>query len=186
MRLAVLPVAMLACLPSLVRAQSVPPSIAKAEAEGAGFAHADPATSVQSVFALPFGGSSDRRCGRMPSTPLPNGSWRSSDFIIRAVVSYSLGLQAGKGHKILWIPLHGATLRGTPLLLRAVRVGHPADSLRLSFVGLARANEAAGPLYGYPTAVLFPSAGQWVVVATAKDDWGCFVLDVDETTHEHG
>ncbi len=34
-------------------------------------------------------------------------------------------------------------------------------------------------MYGYATNVDFPTAGQWLVVATARDDWGCFAVDVD-------
>jgi hypothetical protein len=74
--------------------------------------------------------------------------------------------------------LHGAALHGTPLVLRAVRIGHPADSVRFSSAGLVHGEEATGPTYGYPSEVLFPNAGQWLVLATAEDDWGCFVLDV--------
>ena len=114
---------------------------------------------------------------------MPGGSLRSGDFIIRA--GFSPQFEAGKDHKVLWIPLHGAALHGTPLLVRAVRIGHPADSVRFSFVGLARGGEITGPTYGYPSEVLIPNAGQWLVVATAKDDWGCFVLDVAEATDDH-
>lgn len=177
MRPAVLHVAMLACLASGARAQGLRPTIVRAEAEGASFAHADPATSAQRVFSQPFGGSSDRRCAVKAS--LSNSSWRSGEFIIRAG-----GLEAGKDHKILWIPLHGGAMRGTTLLLRAVRVGHPADSVRLKIPGPSRGDEAVGPTYAYPSTVFFPKAGQWLVVARAKDDWGCFVLDVAQATRE--
>lgn len=180
MRSAVILVAMLT-LPNTARAQAIPPTIANAEAEGAGFGRADSATQAQSVFAGPFGGSADRRCARPLRVPLPGREWRSGDFIVRGGYAYSLGLQAGKAHKILWMPLHGAALHGTPLLLRAVHVGHRTDSLRRSVAGLAH----AGPEYGYPSTVLFPNPGQWLVIATAGDDWGCFVLDVAERTDEH-
>ena len=42
-----------------------------------------------------------------------------------------------------------------------------------------------GERWQVPSTVFFPSAGQWLVVATAKDDWGCFVLDVAEATDDH-
>jgi hypothetical protein len=180
-------VAILASLANIVGAQTIPATVAAAEAEGAGFAHADTATSVQSLFTgAPFGGSGDRRCLRTtPGYPIRAGSssslplqLRSGDFIVRGALVDSWGLQADKKYKVLWIPLHGAAMHGPPLLVRAVRIGHPADSVRFSVGGLARGVEGTGPLYGYPSEVRLPSAGQWLVVATAKDDWGCFVLDV--------
>ncbi len=150
MRSAVLHVAILASLASVVGAQSIPATIAEAEAEGTGFAHADSPIAAQSLFAgAPFSGSGDRGCLRTtPGAPVPGGSLRSGDFTIRAGSSYPFGLQAGKDHKILWIPLHGVALRGAPLVARAVRIGHPADSVRFSFAGLARGNEVTGPTYG--------------------------------------
>ena len=187
MRSAILLVAILAALANIVGAQTMPVTIAEAEAEGTSFAHADSAVSAQSLFTgAPFGGSDNRRCVRtIPDAALPGGSLRSGDFIIRTRFSGQFGLQAAKAHKILWIPLHGEALRGTSLVVRAVRIGYPADSVRLSFAGLARGGEITGPTYGYPSTVLFSSAGQWLVVATAKDDWGCFVLDVAEATNSH-
>jgi hypothetical protein len=178
MRSAILQVAILASLANVVSAQAIPATIAEADAEGAGFAHADPAVSAQSLFTgANFGGSGDRRCVRAISgAALPSGSLRSGDFIIRAGFSYQF--EAGKDHKILWIPLHGAALHGIPLVLRAVRIGHPADSVRFSFADLVHGGEATGPTYGYSSEVVFPNAGQWLVLATAKDHWGCFVLDV--------
>jgi hypothetical protein len=177
-RSAVLHLVTVASLANIVGAQTIPATIAEAEAEGTGFAHADPAMSAQSLFTgAPSSGSGDRRCVRaISSASLPSGSLRSGDFIIRAGFSYQF--DAGKDHKILWIPLHGAALHGTPLVLRAVRIGHPADSVRFNFAGLVHGEEATGPTYGYPSEVRFPNAGQWLVLATAKDHWGCFVLDV--------
>jgi hypothetical protein len=62
--------------------------------------------------------------------------------------------------------------------IRAARIGNPADSVRFRIEGLAYSPGPFGRLYGYPSSVSFPSAGQWVIVATAGNDWGCFVLDV--------
>lgn len=186
MRSAILHVAILACLANVASAQAIPRTFATAEAEGAAFARADSAASAQSVFAAPSGGTSDRRCARPLAVPLPGREWRSGEFIVRGGYAYSLGLQAGKAHKVLWMPLQGAALHGTPLLLRALRVGHPADSLRLSIAGVTRELASTDPQYGYPSTVLFPTAGQWVVIATAGHDWGCFILDVAEATAEHG
>jgi hypothetical protein len=182
MRSAILQVVMLASLANVVAAQVMPVTIAEAEAEGSRFAHADSAASSQSLFTgAPFGGTADRRCVHtLRGQSIPGGSLRSGDFIVRGGFSGSFGLQAGTDHKVLWIPFHGAALHGTPLVVRAVRIGHPEDSVRFSREGLARGHEVTGETYGYPSIVTFPKAGEWLVVATAKDDWACFVLDVAE------
>lgn len=102
MRSAVLHLVILASLVNIVGAQTMRATIAEAEAEGTGFARADPAISAQSLFTgAPLGGSGDRRCVRAISgASLPSGSLRSGDFMIRAAFSYQF--EAGKDHKILW------------------------------------------------------------------------------------
>jgi hypothetical protein len=155
----------------VVSAQNSPATIARAEAEGAGFVHNDSLSTRQPYFAeSPFGGTSERRC---VSDSLPDLSLRSGDFIVRGRV-----FEAGVEHKVLWIPLHGSPLSKPPLVIRAARIDSAADSVRLRVAGLARSLFRGGPLYGYPSLVSLPSGGRWLVVATAGGDWGCFVLDV--------
>jgi hypothetical protein len=155
----------------VISAQNIPATIPQAEAEGAGFVHDDSLSARQTYFAeSPFGGTSERRC---VSDSLPDLSLRSGDFIVRGRV-----FLPGVKHKVLWIPLHGSPLSKPPLVIRAARIESPADSVRLRVEGLARGGSYAAPLYGYPSEVLFPIAGRWLVVATAGGDWGCFVLDV--------
>jgi hypothetical protein len=165
-----------------VFAQNIPATIREAEAQGADFAHDAPQVAQQSYFSdFPFGGTAERRCVVAAAyhlyTSAPNGSLRSGDFIVRGqFVDADRGrFQAAKEHKVLWVPLHGPSLLKPPLVIRAARVGNPADSVRFRIESLVH-----GPpsLYGYISEVSFPSAGQWVIVATAGNDWGCFVLDV--------
>lgn len=162
---------MIATTTHVVNAQNIPATIPQAEAEGAGFLHNDSLSARQPYFAeSPFGGTSERRC---VSDSLPDLSLRSGDFIVRGRV-----FLPGVKHKVLWIPLHGSPLSKPPLVIRAARMESPADSVRLRVEGVARGVFRDGPLYGYPSEVLFPIAGRWLVVATAGGDWGCFVLDV--------
>lgn len=173
-------------------AQSIPLTVAEAEAEGAAFAHGLPPTVLQSLFGGAFGGTSARTCTpSQPDESIPGGSLRSGDIIIRSRLTGRWGLHAGRGHKILWAPLHGPSDTSTtmsfaewrtkaidhaPLLIRAVRVGHPADSLRQIATGLT-----GGPReFGFPSEVTFPTAGQWLVIASTDEDWGCFLLGVAE------
>jgi hypothetical protein len=108
------------------------------------------------------------------------GSLRSGDIIVRGRLIGTNGMEAGKEDKILWIPLHAPSIGRPPLVLRADRIDHPADSLRLTVPGLTHGPGPAGRMFGYPSLVSFPKSGQWLVVATAGDDWGCFVVDVAE------
>jgi hypothetical protein len=169
--------------PRIVRAQTIPVSVAQAEAEAAGFPRADSISITQPRLAkAPFAGTADRRC--VPATapdPRGSGSLRSGDIVVRGTPSE---LTAGKRRKILWLPLHGSgASRATRLIVRADRVGSPGDSVRFSVAGLAY---TPGPpttrLYSYPSEVTLPAPGEWIVVATAGPDWGCFVVDVSEAT----
>jgi hypothetical protein len=178
---------MIATTTHVGRAQNIPATVREAEAQGADFAHDAPQVVQQPYFSdFPFGGTAERRCvaaaGYVAYTSsMPNGSLRSGDFIVRGEFSKASwgGFQAVKGYKVLWVPLHGSALRKPPLVVRAARVGNPADSVSFRVEGLAHGGaDRPPPLYGYPSEVSLPSAGQWVIVATAGNDWGCFVLDV--------
>jgi hypothetical protein len=169
----------------VVNAQNIPATVREAEAQGASFAHDAPQVAQQPYFTdSPFGGTAERRCVVAAEyhayTSAPNGSLRSGDFIVRGgfLDASSGGFQAAKGHKVIWLPLHGSSDRKPPLVVRAARVGNPADSVRFRIEGYAYSPGPSGRLYGYRSDVSFPSAGQWVIVATAGNDWGCFVLDV--------
>ena len=185
-------VALVALAVQVGRAQSIPLTVAEAEAEGASLPHAAPPTVLQSLFGGAFGGTSERACTpSQPDESIPGGSLRSGDIILRSRLTGQWGLHAGRGHKILWAPLHGPSDTSTtvsfaewrkraihhaPLLIRAVRVGHPADSLRQILTGLT-----GGPRqFGFPSEVTFPTAGQWLVIASTDTDWGCFLLGVAE------
>ncbi len=175
---------MIATTTHVGRAQNIPATVREAEAQGADFAHAAAQVVQQPYFSdFPFGGTAERRCvaaaAYVAHTSMPNGSLRSGDFIVQGGFSKASwgGFQAVKEQKVLWLPLHGSSSR-IPLVVRAARIDNPADSVRFRVEGLAYEPGSSGRLYGYPSLVSFPSAGQWVIVATAGNDWGCFVLDV--------
>jgi hypothetical protein len=171
---------MIATTTHVVRAQNIPPTIREAEAEGAGRPHESTEVPSQSDFIdSRFAGTAERRCVSDVAYPsFPNGSLRSGDFILRAGWGGPLGFQAGKGRKVGWAPLHGSPSHKPPLVVRAARIGNPADSVRFRIDGLAHDGRRPEPLYAYVSEVSLPTAGQWVILATAGNDWGCFVLDV--------
>jgi hypothetical protein len=170
---------MVASTTHVLNAQNIPSTIREAETQGADIAHEGPQVAEQSyVHDSPFGGTADRRC--VPTAEQNwAGSLRSGDFIVRGRLNDDAsGFQAGKEHKVLWIPVHGSASWTPPLVVRAARVGNPADSVHFNIEHLVHGGGGPTPLYGYQSLVSFPSAGQWVVVATAGNDWGCFLFDV--------
>jgi hypothetical protein len=158
---------------------AIPVTVAQADAEAAAYSRADTASAPQTFFARPSAGTSARRCvdSRSAEDRQATGSLRSGEMIVRGRWNDSAGLHAGREDKFLWLPLHGSADFKAPLVIRADRVGEPADSLRLTIARLARGGRH---MYGYPSLVAFPTPGRWLVVATAGSDWGCFILDVSK------
>jgi len=172
---------LLSALARLSLAQGIPVTITQAEADGAVFLHDSPPAASQPPFVQPLlGGSSvERKCvASLSDVPLPLGSWRSGEFIIRTQFAGPWGLRAGKGSKVLWMPLHDPGNRREWVVIRAARLEHPSDSLRLRVPGVARS--ISHTEFGFPSTVTFPAAGQWLAVVTMDHDWGCFLLNVAE------
>lgn len=177
---------------AIAAAQGIPTTVEAAQAEGAAFPQAAPPTVIQSVFTHPFGGTNQRMCTwSVPDDSLTSGSLRSGEIILRSRFFGPWGLRAGKGHKMLWMPLHGPAkvspsmsfaewhkeaIKSPPLVLRAVRIDNPADSLRQTVLYMT----GGATQFGFPSAVRFPTAGKWLVIATTGNDWGCFLLTVAE------
>jgi hypothetical protein len=164
-------------LAGAVGAQAIPQTAAAAEAEGALFARDSGHAAVAPWVARPSRGTGARRCTppSMGSDSAPTGALRSGEFAVRTRFTVHNGFRANEKTKALWLPLHPRTTNPTPLLIRAVRVGHISDTLRQAVSGLARSRAE----FGYPSTLSFPVPGEWLVVATAGADWGCFVFAVE-------
>ncbi len=160
----------------VLRAQAIARTPAAAEAEGAQFPRVVTAGPPTGLVARTTAGTSERRCIAPPADADMLDGLRSGDFVVRARLTGYWGIRAGKGHKVLWLPVHPASDLRTPLLIRAARADQPTDSLRQVVPALTRAHDARG----YPSSVEFPTAGEWVVVATAASDWGCFLITVSD------
>lgn len=163
------------------RTQQIPQTVATAEAEAATIAH-DPAPVLlpAAYLSRSFVGSVERRCVR----PVRDAAWppslRSGEMILRGYV----GLRAGKtGNKMLWMPLHDPGRNPVTLIIRGARLDHPSDTLRQTIAterGPAR--QVGHPnSFGFPSTVIFPTSGPWLVVANDNHDWGCFILDVADS-----
>lgn len=162
-----------------VAQKGIPSSSAAAEAEGAAFPrHAAP-PNVAPDFGRPFTGTVERKCVTPSQTGNDaGGQVRSGEFVIRGLFAGRFGPRAETPGKVFWLPLHDPLDYPSALLIRAGRVGHPEDGFRQAIADWGypgRGHEHEG---GFPSAVTFPSAGTWVVVATSGNDWGCFVITV--------
>jgi hypothetical protein len=136
-------------------------TIGQAEAHGAVFPHDVAPAVVQPVFVQPrlAGSSAERKCvGSLSDAPLPLGSWRSGEFIIRTVFAGRYGLRAGKGSTVLWMPLHDPGSQRVPLIIRAARLEHPADTRRLTFPAAARGVRSRE--FRFPSTERFPTSGR--------------------------
>ncbi len=159
----------------IMTAQSIPTTIAAAEAEGAAFPHSAAPRNVSSAYQTPVGGTTDRRCVSAAEYR-PAGGLRSGDFIIRG----GLGMRATRGDQILWLPWHNPFEYRDTLVVRAGRLGSPADTVRITRSGWAWQMGHPRTDSGFPSTVTLPSAGTWLLIATAGMDWGCFEVTVSD------
>lgn len=178
MRLSMCAIAILVLAESVV-AQDIPTSVQGAEAEGKSHPHARPPAYTPSAFTDEFSGTTARKCATPPGRAA-GGSVRSGEIIIRSYWSGPWGPKVDRDTKILWRPLHNPFEYPDTLLIRAVRLNDPGDSLRLSVPHWAY-SPGAKRESGFPSLVRFPTAGDWLIIGTAGPDWGCFVLTVAAT-----
>jgi hypothetical protein len=181
----------------------VPRSVATAEAEGRTFPRGGPLDPARAALNY-TPGSADRGCPAVPHNPgtrslrVPVASdmrrIRTGDFTIGGQIGE---LIAGRAGKISWSPAHDPSFGGNGLLVRAALLGAsalPGDTVRFSKLSYGwpimgpfpteaqRRGGAAEPTVTkqafFPTGVVLPKPGTWLVVATSGADWGCLLLDV--------
>jgi hypothetical protein len=165
-------------------AQQIRMTVADAEREGATFPR-DPAPATPPAAYKAFFGSVERRCvsGDEDTVATSWGaasSMRSGDMILRGHSPHAGRL----GNKMLWMPLHDPGRTAAMLTIRGVRMDQPSDTLRQTIaVERGPARELGHPdSFGFPSEVKFPDAGRWLVIANEGHDWGCFVLDVAQSS----
>jgi hypothetical protein len=165
-------------------------SVADAEAEGAAYPHGAAPEHPPKGFAARPPGTSERKCINGPATDLgfqPMMQIRSGDFIIGGQVGVGMPASAGRQSKIWWAPYHNPETYGTTLLVRGAHLGVPGDTFRYEQLHDAWPAPAFGRVQTtsdserkrdsfFPSGITIPHAGRWLLVATAGDDWGCFIL----------
>jgi len=159
-------------------AQSIPSSVQAAEAEGASHPRASAPMYTPTAFTSAFTGAVERKCAVQATADTSNGPLRSGEIVLRARLVGRWGLKANRDQKMYWQPLHNPFEFRDTLLIRAVRIDDPADSMRVSIPNWAYSPRSKKES-GFPSQLRFPAAGNWLVIATAGSDWGCFVLPVE-------
>jgi hypothetical protein len=154
-----------------VTAQGVAPrTVEAAEAEGAKWPR-NPPQAERPNWADAFG-PRERRCVRAADhVTIRSGDFVAGPFQDRVVMM----VYAGKLHwKIWWVPNQMPPLNGAAMTMRATKLDQPERTVTEHFGNIAN-EHSAEPFF--PTFILFPEKGLWLVVVTAGNNWGCFIVE---------
>ena len=130
-------------------------------------------------------GSAERRCVAVPPAGVmehrfdriwvPTAYMRSGEF----QMSGGWPMVHGKGQKLPWTPALPAP--GMELLLRARHLSGSGETFHVTVTDFIYDPSRSPNLpweKSFPTGVVFPSPGTWVVVGTAGPNWGCLLYTV--------
>ncbi len=192
-------VGIVACLTAALSAQQTRPApdsgvpirltVAEAEREGEGY----PRGAIREHAAANFarfarhipgprkcvnGPTSEARQDLLanPSLDLEIHELRSGDFVIGGQIGGAQAPKAGRTSKIWWIPYHDPFESSTKLLVRGARLGATGDTIRYVQPDYAWPKGSPKTESFFPSGVKLPTPGRWLLIATAGDDWGCFIL----------
>ncbi len=154
-------------------ADSVAQSIAEAEERGS--RHPPAVTNNAGRYHTAYTGSHERRC-----VDTERGAMRSGDFVAGPFDLYNGVWRQGYG-KLWWHP-NEMPPEAPVLVVQAIRLDEPADGLVFEAKQVAgqsgpTESGATGTRF-YPTGIRLPTVGRWMLVATAGNNWGCFILTV--------
>jgi hypothetical protein len=155
--------------PQPLEGVSPPPrTVEAAEAEGA--KHPKATGTEQTMYADAFG-PTDRRCVDADGAAT-NRTARSGEFVAGPFnPPVFMGSPQQYKRKVWWAPRQGTAT--PPMQFRAVKVDSPALTAQWSFPSVVW-NEN-GQFYN--TLFRLPEVGRWLVVVTAGNNWGCFIVD---------
>jgi hypothetical protein len=147
--------------------------IAIAEAEGATHLRSTLGWTPPGSFAN-AAGTADRKCVEPRANPT-----RSGEFVIGGQIPDSpMPLRAGVTGKIWWAPLYYAP--SMTLFVSAYSITNPGQSFTFtsSNVAFGATQGVSEREYFFPSGFTVPQPGRWLIVATNKVNWGCFILTV--------
>jgi hypothetical protein len=165
--------------------------IANAEAEGATFRHLPSPSVVPALFASPLKDlrAFEEMVGRNAIPANKNyedrtctvgqglGPVRSGEFVIGGQLSGKEAMIAGQPGKVWWAPLHhGRNM--PPLVVRGRNLSAPSDTVRFTSAMVAASAAQSHREYFFPSGIIMPRPGRWLVIATSGANWGCFILGV--------
>jgi hypothetical protein len=159
---------------SAVGSDSVPLSVREAESKGDRSPRAI-RNNVDSLSREIVGGTGDRRCVDVDKMNIV----RSGDFVAGPFSSYNDEWRGGYG-KIWWQPAVVAA-PSAPLTVSAARLDAVAETRVFEQPTLAYTIDHSGKRTGaqfYPSGFRVPSRGRWLLVASAGENWGCFIVTV--------
>lgn len=131
-------------------------------------------------------GSAARKCVAVPpggvvirrdtGVWVPTAYMRSGDFRM----SGGRAMTSGQGQKLPWTPAWPSP--GMELMIRAQRLTEPRQAFHTVVKDVLWEDSADGALRpwesSFPTRIVFPAPGRWVVVGTSGNNWGCLVYTV--------
>jgi hypothetical protein len=149
----------------------VPTTVDAAEAAGA--KHPKAQGTQPAMYADAFG-PTDRRCvdadGAATNRTARSGEFVAGPFNPPVFMGNPRGPQ-GAQRKVWWTPRQGTAM--PPLQLRAAKLDSPGVTVNWTLPSVARANQEDF----YNTFIRFPEVGKWIVVVTAGNNWGCFLIE---------
>jgi hypothetical protein len=165
-------------VPSRVRvataADSLPATIAEAEAQGRRYPRSvRPGSFPRSIDSVGYVGTPERSCVDANGAQVA----RSGEFGAGNFAMYGPRRVAGP-IKLWWFPLHAAQPGApTTLVVRTMRIDGPADG----HVYTGRPITSLVPLREspmIPSGPVIGATGRWMLIATAAENWGCFLLKI--------
>jgi hypothetical protein len=86
-------------------------------------------------------------------------------------------LRAGHRGAVMWYPDH-AKAEMPPLVVRGRSLTDLRDTVRHTTAKPVAWSGRGQATYLFPTGILFPHPGRWLLIATSGENWGCFILTV--------
>ena len=152
--------------------------VANAQTDGAKYPRSQSPREPSPNFAKVQDGSVERRCVEGSEV----GPIRSGEFVIGGQLGGSRAMPAGERGKIWWAPLSHST-DVPPLEVRGRSLVQFGDTLRFTTKTVAFPVDQKEPRipasereWFFPSGIILPTSGRWLLVASSGENWGCFIV----------